>query len=281
VRLRRLIQEHLGRWSAGSDGSGPTPTPPPPRLGAAAANPFLTARNEFANAFSDLAQGKRNWQVIAYALMGLVTLVTIAYVRLAQSARVVPYVVQVDRLGQVVAVGTADELKRPDQRLVASQLAQFVRAIRTVLPAPAAAAEAELLRRGYAFVAPQAAAFLNDYFARPEHDPRVLGTRLTRQVEVASVLRLPHSDVWRLQWTETERATEPDGSTRTVAWEGYVSVKLVPPSSAEVIQENPLGLSVTSISWTQVAESAPTWPTTTPGGAGPASDTSPDSGARP
>src|SRR5205807_3261182 len=56
---------------------------------------------------------------------------------LAASSRVVPYVVQVDRLGQVVTVGAADELKRPDQRLIASQLAQFVRAIRTVLPAAA------------------------------------------------------------------------------------------------------------------------------------------------
>ncbi len=43
------------------------------------------------------------------------------------------------------------------------------------------------------------------------HDPRLLGQRLTREVDVASVLRVPHSDVWRLQWTETERSTEPGG----------------------------------------------------------------------
>jgi len=44
---------------------------------------------------------------MSYALVGLLTLVTIAYVRLAASSRVVPYVVQVDRLGQVVTVGPA------------------------------------------------------------------------------------------------------------------------------------------------------------------------------
>ena len=218
-------------------------------------SPFLAARTEFTNAFGDLARGKRNWQLMAFGLGGLLALVTVAYVRLAASARVVPYVVQVDRLGQVVAVGRADAVQRPDDRLIASQLAQFIRAIRTVLPASAAAAEAELLRQGYAFVAPAAASFLNAYFARPEHDPRLLGQRLTREVDVASVLRVPQSDVWRLQWTETERSTEPGGFARTVAWESYCAVTLVSQTTAEGVQENPLGLRITTVSWTPVADS--------------------------
>ena len=221
------------------------------------ANRLITARNEFANAFGDLAKGKRNWQLMAFALTGLLAMVTLAYVRLAAASRVVPYVVAVDRLGQVVAVGTAEEFKSPDERLVTSQLAHFVRSIRTVLPGAASAAQAELVRRGYAFVAPDAAGFLNEYFASPRNDPRVLGTRLTRQIDVASVLRVPNSDVWRLQWTETERPTQVGGPVRTTAWEGYVTVKMIPPATAETIQDNPLGLYVTSVSWTQVSEGAP------------------------
>ena len=265
MRLPRFIEARLG-GSPGADGAG---TPPPAPL---EANPFVAARNEFTNAFGDLAKGKRNWQVIAYALAGLLALVTIAYVRLVGSARVVPYVVAVDRLGQVATVGPADALKRPEERLMASELAQFVRAIRTVLPASASAAQVELLRRGYAFVGPAAASFLNDYFAQPEHDPRLLGLRLTRQVDVASVLRIPNSDVWRLQWTETERSTQPGGLTRTVAWESYLTVTVIPPTTPELLQDNPLGLSITTVNWTQVAQGR-----MAPG----ASSTSPDSGATP
>jgi type IV secretion system protein VirB5 len=248
--LPRFVEARLGRSSAGSDGTGAT-TP----VDGARTNPFIAARNEFMNAFGDLARRKRNWQVIAFSLVGLLALVTIAYVRLAQSVRVVPYLVEVDRLGQIVVVGPADALKRPDQRLIASQLAQFVRAIRTVLPATAAPAQAEMLSRGYAFVAPEAAAFLNDYFASPVNDPRVLGLRLTRQVDVTGVLRVPNSDVWRLQWTETERSTQPDGATRTTAWEGYVTVRLLPPRTAESVQDNPLGVYIASVNWTQIGES--------------------------
>src|SRR6266576_1292140 len=182
-RLPRVIAERL-RCSMATAGAESAPPAHPD------GNPFLAARHEFMNAFGDLARGKRNWQLIAYALAGLLALVTLADLRLAASSRVVPYIVQVDRLGQVLTAG-------------------------------AAAGQAEMLRRGYASVAPEAAAFLNDYFANPVNDPRVLGLRLTREVDVTGVLRVPNSDVWRLQWTETERSTQPGGLTRTLAWEGY------------------------------------------------------------
>ena len=227
---------------------------PAPTKASGQVNHIIAARNEFANVFGDLAKGKRNWQLMAFALAGMLGLVTVAYVRLAATSRVVPYVVEVDKLGRLLAVGKAEQMAAPDQRLVASQLAQFVRSIRTVLPATAAVGQAEMIRRGYAFVAPEAAGFLNDYFANPRNDPRVLGGRLTRQVDVTGVLRVPGSDVWRLQWTELERSTQPGGPTRTTAWEGYATVRIVPPATVDAIENNPLGLYVTSINWTQVGE---------------------------
>src|SRR5260370_40560 len=174
MRLPRFIAQHFGRAANGRQ---------PTRESAVPANrdsPFLLARTEFMNAFGDLAVGKRNWQLMAFVALGLLAVLMIADVWGTKSPQVVPYIVQVDRLGQVVQVGPADALKRPEDRLIASELAQFVRAIRTVLPAAAQAAQAELLGRGYAFVAPPAAAFLNDYFADPKHDPRVLGQQLSR-----------------------------------------------------------------------------------------------------
>ena len=231
----------------------PTTTGPEP---SGSASHFIQARHEFANAFGDLARGKRNWQVIAFTLAGLLTVQVLAYIRLSSSAQLVPYVVQVDRLGQVMAAGVVDPLKSPDQRLVASQLGEFIRNIRTVLPADAAHAQAELLRRGYAFVGPEAAAFLNEHFSRPENDPRLLGTRLSRLVDVTSVLRVPSSDVWKLRWIEEGRPLHPGEDRQVRGWEGYVTVKLAAPPTAEAVEDNPLGVHITSITWAQVAETA-------------------------
>lgn len=215
------------------------------------------------SAFGDLAKGKRNWQVIAFTLCAIVLVQGLVTYRLAAAARAVPYLVQVDRLGQLAVAGRAQPLTDPDGRLVASQIADFIRTIRTVLPTTAAGAQADLLRRGYAFATPNAAAFLNNYFSDPAHDPRVLGQRLTRDVRLSSALTLPPSgstrgdtrqaQTWRLQWIETERPLGLADSAAISSWEGYVTLQIVPPKVPESIESNPLGVRITSISWTRLA----------------------------
>lgn len=221
------------------------------------------ARREFAGVFGDLVRGKRNWQLIAYALAAILAVATAGAARLSFSARIVPYIVQVDQLGRIGLTAPAERMRAPDDRLVASQLAAFIRSVRTILPAAAAGAQAEMLKRGYAFAMPEAAGYLNSYFSEPDHDPRVLSQRLIREVDVGSVLRVPDADkstahregsaqTWRLQWTETDRPTQAGDSTHVTAWEGYLTLRVVPPRTAETVQENPLGLNITSIAWTRV-----------------------------
>jgi type IV secretion system protein TrbF len=222
------------------------------------------ARREFTSAFGDLAKGKRNWQVISFVLSTVLALQGFAMVRLASSAHAIPYLVQVDRFGTVASVGAAEPMRDPDAPLVASQLADFIRSVRTILPSIASSAQADVLRRAYAFTAPQTAAFLNSYFGDASRDPRLLGQRLTRDVQITGALRLPDGDAtrktavsrsqtWRLQWIETDRPTVPGDSARVAAWEGYVTLQIIPPRTADVIQVNPLGLRITSITWTRVA----------------------------
>jgi type IV secretory pathway TrbF-like protein len=217
---------------------------------------FLAARHEFANAFGDLAKGKRNWQVVAFWSLGLLTAVVLSYIRIASSARVVPYLVEVDKLGQVMTAKEADLMRAPEPRLIASQLAGFVRAVRTVLPASPPRLQADMMRRAYMFVdqGSSAAVMLNTYFADPSHDPRVLGQSITRQVDIASTLPVPASPTWKIRWTEAEYPLIAGMLTRVTAWEGYVTVRLQAPTTADAVQDNPLGVFITSINWTQVTD---------------------------
>lgn len=217
---------------------------------------LLSARAEFANAFGDLARGKRNWQLAACWLLGLLTLVVGAYIRLAGAARVVPYVIEVDRLGEIAAAGTVEAMKEPEPRLVASQIAGFLRTVRTVLPATSPQLEAEVMRQAYRFVdqTSAAASTLNTYFADPVHDPRVLGRTLTREVQVTSTLAIPGTSTWKVRWTETDLPLEVGGPTHSTAWEGYVTVRLHPPVTADAVRDNPLGVFITSINWTEITD---------------------------
>ena len=94
---------------------------------------FLSARSEWDSRFSDLARGKRNWQLAALGL--LLANVTLAggLTWLSTQARVTPFVVEVDRLGQAVAFGPAERLRKSDERLIRYQLGMLVHDLRTVL----------------------------------------------------------------------------------------------------------------------------------------------------
>lgn len=215
-----------------------------------ASSPFLEGRREFSGAFADLARGKRNWQWIAFAQTALLAAVTLAYVELASESRITPYVVEVDKHGRAVAFGPAEGLKKTDARIAIAEISLLLRNLRSVSPDPEA--QKEFLYRAYAHVAGEARAFLDAYFADPDHDPRLLGQRLARTVEVTSVLRIPGSNLWRAQWTERERPLSL-GSARETAWEAVLTVEIRPPRTTERIETNPIGLYVTDLNWVELA----------------------------
>ena len=218
-------------------------------------NPYLAGRRAFADRYMDLAKGKRNWQLAAFGALGLLATVTLAYIQLASTARVTPYVVEVDALGRAKAFGPAERMEKATERLTANQLALFVRNLRSVYPDPVA--QKEMIERAYAFAGESVEAWLNAYFAQPEHDPRLLGRRLTRRVEVQSVIAVPESRSWKVSWVETEtpRGSRDTRGERRSAWEAYLTVEEVPPASAATVEANPLGLYVTAINWTELSAS--------------------------
>jgi type IV secretion system protein TrbF len=208
---------------------------------------WLAARAEFAGVYADLARGKRNWQLIAFGLLSLLFTETVGFVRLSLTARVTPYVVEVDKLGLARALGPVEPLRHTDTRLVVAQIAEFVRDVRTIVPSDVA--EGDVMARAYAYVDQSGAAFLNAYFTDPKNNPRVLARAMTRTAEVTAVL--PTGGGWRVQWVETEYPVD-GGTPAAHPWEAYLSVRVSPPSTTETIERNPLGVYVTSITWTRV-----------------------------
>ena len=166
-------------------------------------NPLLAGRSAFSGAFADLARGKRNWQLFAYALLALELVTLGAYLRLSFTARITPYVVEVDRLGHPLAFGPADRGRptRPSgPRLDARRDRPRPADGLPRPPRPARPPRTRLRppRRS-------ALAFLDEYFARPENDPRLLGRSIARHVEITSVLQIPEPPTWKVQWDERDR----------------------------------------------------------------------------
>jgi type IV secretory pathway TrbF-like protein len=68
------------------------------------------------------------------------------------------------------------------------------------------------------------------------------------------VLPVPNSSAWKLRWSETDVPIQLGGATRTTSWEGYATVRIRAPTTADAIQDNPLGVFVTTIVWTQIVD---------------------------
>ena len=209
-------------------------------------NPYLAARLEWNERYHGFVRAKRNWQVIALVALVVNAMLGLGILWQASQSRVTPYVVEVDQLGQTLVIGPAEKSQNTDPRLVRYQLAELIRKVRSIVAD--GAAEKQLLDSAYAHASGAATRFLNDHYK--EHNPFLRMQERTVSVEVTSVLPLPASDSWQLQWTETHRGL--DGAVLALErWQALLAVEIRPGNTPEQIEQNPLGLYVTDIQWTK------------------------------
>jgi type IV secretion system protein TrbF len=157
---------------------------------------------------------------------------------------VVPYVVEVDRLGEVRAVGPAFEAYQPSDAQVAHFLARFIENVRSLSIDPVIVRTNWL--HAYDFVTDRGAQALNEY-AR-EADPFTKIGAKTATAEVTSVVRAS-GDSFEIRWKEN--TYENGAVAKTERFTGVVTVILKPPSNAETLRKNPLGLYVHSLNWSR------------------------------
>jgi len=211
----------------------------------------------------------RNWRLMA--LGGLLLSAGLSSGLLWQSmqSRVVPYVVEVDRLGEPRAVAPADKSYRPTDPQIAWHLARFITDVRSISLDPV------LMRRNwlsaYDFATARGARFLDQY-ARSANPFSDVGNR-TVSVEVTSVVRASDQS-FEVKWTESE--FDRGNLAGTSHWTAVLSVTMRPPASAEELRKNPLGLYVDAIDWSRELDtSAPAH------GAGAVADAAPLGSAAP
>lgn len=168
-------------------------------------------------------------------------------VTLARQSRIVPYLVEVDRLGVPMAYGRVEDMPAPDERALRGEIARFVGAIRTVHTDPVA--QNAMIDRGYAYTRGAARTYVDAHFSAAKNNPHVLGREIIRLVEVRSVRRVAGSrDTWEVQWEEYEVAVRGGGAV-VRPWRGTLRTAVVPPEDEAQLLANPLGVYMTDLSW--------------------------------
>ena len=206
-------------------------------------NPYEAARSEWNERNRSLLVAKRNWQLLAFVQTAVLALLGWGILWQASQSRVVPYVVRVDEVGQTLVLGPAEAASIASSEILAWQLQQYVRDLRSVTPDRVA--QKRVLEEAYLRTGGAATQFLNEHFQA--HNPFETMTRGTVSVAVRSVLRVADRS-WKLEWKEVHRGL--DGRlVREEQWTGQFAVAVEPPSTPEALAKNPLGFTVTHISW--------------------------------
>jgi type IV secretion system protein VirB5 len=226
MKFRRSVQRY-----------GRTPQP---------ATPFQRAGQVWDERIGSARVQARNWRLMALGTLLLSSGLSAALVWQSLQGRVVPYVVEVDRLGEARAVEKLTGDYQPTDPQIAWHLGRFIDKVRSVSLDPVLMREAWL--SAYDFATPRGALFLSDY-ARASSP--FAGSGRTVSVEVTSVVRASDRS-FQVKWTETafERGSRAD----TSHWTAILTVVVKPPASAERLRKNPLGLYVDAIDWSRELE---------------------------
>lgn len=192
---------------------------------------------------SSLVQA-RNWRLMAFGSLGLSLVMASGLVWLSLQSRVTPYVVEVDSLGQVRAVGEAISPYQPQDAQIAHHLARFIELVRSLSIDPVVVRQNWL--QAYHFTTDRGAATLNDH-AR-SNDPFTRVGKESVTVEVTSVVRAS-DETFQVRWVE--RRFVNGAAAGQVRWTAMISLVLQRPRTEEKLRRNPLGIYVNGLSWSR------------------------------
>jgi type IV secretory pathway TrbF-like protein len=207
---------------------------------------YMAARREWNERYGDYIAQANNWRLIAIAALGVAAVAVAGNVWQSAQSRVQPFVVEVNKLGDALAIRRAGVASPIPVSVIRAQLARYVQDVRAV--SIDVQAERAFISEAYAMMDKNSAAlpFLNAYFV--DNDPFKRAATETVTAHVESVLPLPGGKTWRVEWRED--TTARDGRLEfTKHWEATITVSITPPTTDAGVLVNPTGLFVESCAW--------------------------------
>lgn len=157
-------------------------------------------------------------------------------IHIGSQSKFVPYIVDVNKLGETIVVGEIRAGTIQDQRIIRAKVASFIKTLRTVSVDPA-------INKA------------NVFYKDKATNPFELGKKINREVEIVSLLEMT-SNTYQLDWKEKTF----DKSRVLLYIKGYralVTVYLIPTAveSIEDLIKNPLGIYIKDYSISELNSS--------------------------
>lgn len=217
-----------------------------PNHGKSIATPYLNARREWDERYGEALSRAKTWRFAALASIAVAGLAVAGVSYIGAQSKIQPFVVAIDQMGSPVAIAQPTGGSAVSQRIVISQIANWIWNARTQLSD--AAAQKVLIDRVYALSSADTGKYLNDYYQA--HSPFTTDGTVVR-VNVTSVLPVSEN-TYQVTWVECR--AQPGQTVTTQNWKTNLTVGIDPKlaNKPQVALANPLGIFIKSLTWTQV-----------------------------
>lgn len=209
-------------------------------------NPYLAARQEWNERYGSYVKAAAAWRIVGVTGMLLAVISTSYALYQSSQVKLVPYIVEVDRLGSAVNAGFPQQIEYADARVVRATLGNFMSNFRSVTPD--AVVQKGYIDRTYALLrtSDPATEKVNGWFR--SNSPFEKARAATVAVEVNNIVPLSNQS-YQIDWTEYERDRKGK-ETGVRRFRAVATVVLTPPQDEAVIRLNPIGLYIRDLDWT-------------------------------
>lgn len=207
----------------------------------------LTAENKriWNEAYASYITREKSWKTVALLSLGIAAFSCFGMLIMGTQNKIVPYVVQVDKLGSALPVQRADIATPPNVPMIRAQLAHWIECVRSLYQDRGA--NRVNFMSAYAMIRKSDPAYneLNSYFTLNDPFKRAENEGVSIKVSTAMPIS---ANTWQVQWQEDVHngKGEPVSSTPMQA---NITVAVSPPTTEESLIKNPAGIYITNFNW--------------------------------
>ncbi|OJF99494.1 conjugal transfer protein TrbF [Rhizobium sp. 58] len=209
-------------------------------------SPYLAARQEWTERYGSYVQAARAWRIVGIVGLSMAVIGFSYAMYLSTQVKLVPYIVEVDKLGTSISAGFPQQIEYADPRVVRATLGNFVTSFRSITPD--AVVQKQYIDRTYALLrtSDPSTQKVNAWFRG--NSPFEKAKTSTVSIEVNNIVALSNQ-TYQIDWTEYERDRKGK-ETGTRRFRGIATVTLTAPQDEAIIRLNPIGLYVQDLDWT-------------------------------
>lgn len=218
-------------------------------------NPYLSARRSWNDHIGAVVSSRQTWQVIGILSLLIALTAVGGVIHIGSQSKFIPYVIEVDKLGQTIAAGPVYEADKADPRVIHASLADWLACARMVTPD--VALQRKCVFKAYSMLAPNdpATPKMNEWLnGNADSSPFKRAAKEMVNIEIKTVI--PQTpDTWQVEWSETTRDRQGTLKSQPVVWRALITTytaEVSPQVTDEQLRNNPLSIYVRDFSWSRV-----------------------------